>query len=51
MNIKTLLAVLALSFAPVAGFAACTGEDHASISCAEGHSFDPATKTCVPVTG
>jgi hypothetical protein len=51
MKIKTLLAVLALSFTPGLAMASCTGEDHAAMSCAEGHSYDQATKSCVPVTG
>jgi hypothetical protein len=51
MKIKALLAIFALSFTPGLALAACSGEDHAAISCAEGHSYDVATKACVPVTG
>ena len=47
MTIKTLLTTAALTLASAtAGFAACSGHDQASMTCAEGTVYDADTNTC-----
>ncbi|WP_347313079.1 adenylosuccinate lyase [Defluviimonas sp. SAOS-178_SWC] len=52
MKMKTLLAALALAagLAPALALAqGCSHERQAQISCAEGQSWDAATRSCVTV--
>ena len=51
MKTKALLAAAVLAFAPIASFAACTGEQHQAMSCADGMVFDSETNSCKTVTG
>ena len=49
--IKTTVAVLALTALPGLAIAQCSGShsQQASMSCAEGMTYDAETNTCVPV--
>jgi hypothetical protein len=46
MNIKTLLAAVALTALPAMSMAMCSGKQHQAMSCAEGTVWDSATSTC-----
>ncbi|MDT8856061.1 hypothetical protein RNZ50_13765 [Paracoccaceae bacterium Fryx2] len=50
MKIKTTLAVIALMLAPALAHAAC-GHDEVAMNCLDGKVYDPASKSCVTVTG
>lgn len=47
MTIRIALTTLALALAPVASLAQCLGHDQKAQSCAAGHAWDDATKSCV----
>jgi hypothetical protein len=51
-GMKILLVALALTGGLMPGFAmaqGCHGEERAQMSCAEGKTWDPASKSCVTV--
>ncbi len=49
MTLKSLLAALALTIAPTLAAASCFGEQHTTMSCAEGSTWDAESQTCVPI--
>ncbi len=52
MTIKTLLTTFALTLATAtSGFAACSGHEEASMTCAAGTVYDAETNTCKVVSG
>lgn len=53
MKAKLLLTVLTLAASHGTAFAACYGEhakDEIVMSCTEGTTYDPETKTCISTT-
>lgn len=52
MTIKTLLTTAALTLvSATASFAACSGHEEASMTCASGTVYDAVTNTCKVVSG
>jgi len=52
MKAKLLVALFVLGIAPTATLAECYGgHEDVTMSCPEGQSFDPASKSCITPTG
>ena len=50
MHLKLVLAAAALAAAPALANAACNGDKHTVMSCADGLVYDSATRACVPAS-